>query len=80
MQNNDSCNIITFGVHKGKLLSDPSIPKNYIFWLAFRGAYYKTGNQFDPTWKVPITLSILARREAERRGYKREGNRYINYE
>jgi len=69
---------ITFGIHNGKLLSDESIPDTYIFWLAKRGSYQEPGNRFNTAWQVPVVLSILARREAERRGFKREGDRYID--
>jgi uncharacterized protein (DUF3820 family) len=70
-------NTINFGIHNGKQLSDESIPSEYIFWLAKRGSYQEPGNRFNTTWQVSVVLSILARREAERHGYKREGDRYI---
>lgn len=59
--------ILTFGKYKGLLLSDPTIPIVYIKWLASRGVYYRPDNQFETDWKVPIELSILSRREWERR-------------
>jgi len=68
--------ILTFGVHKGKTLADPCIPNNYIIWLASRGSYPEPGNRFETKWKVPIDISILARREMERRGYKRKNDKY----
>lgn len=71
---------ITFGIHKGKLLSDESIDDRYIHWLAKRGSYQEPGNRFNTTWQVPVVLSILARRESERRGWKREGDRYVKNE
>jgi len=67
---------LTFGIHKGKPLSDPSISDQYIIWMALRGSYQEPGNKFNTTWKVPIVLSILARREAEKRGYRRSGDIY----
>ena len=67
--------IINFGIHKGKSLSDLSIPNDYIVWIASRGSYQEPGNRFKNTWAVPITLSILARREAERRGFKNDGDK-----
>lgn len=68
--------IINFGIHKDKQLSDLSIPCTYIFWLASRGSYQEPGNRFKNTWAVPITLSILARREAENRGFKNDGDKW----
>ena len=68
--------MLTFGAHRGKELTDPSIPDSYVEWLAFRGAYYKPENRFETDWKVPIDVSIQARREMERRGYRRVDNHY----
>jgi len=65
MLNSDT--LITFGVHNGKYLSDPSIPDLYIKWIAKRGSYPEPGNRFVCKWKVPIVLAIYARREMERR-------------
>jgi len=65
--------IITFGIHSGKSLSDESIPISYIRWLAKRGSYKEPGNKFNTTWKVPITLMVLARREWE----NRTGERWV---
>jgi len=63
----DPSTILDFGQYKGLLLSDPSIPITYIHWMASRGSYQNPNNRFETTWKVPITLAILARREWERR-------------
>jgi len=68
--------ILDFGVHKGKHLSDPSINDQYIIWMACRGSHHEPGDRFNSSWKVPIVLSILARREAERRGYRRSVDIY----
>lgn len=68
--------IIDFGRFKGYELKD--IPEDkYVEWLALRGSYPEPGNKFKTKWKVPIVLSILARREMERRGYTREDDKYI---
>jgi hypothetical protein len=69
--------ILMFGTFKGHELSDMSVPDSYIRWLALRGSYQMPGNRFETKWKVPIDVSIHARREMERRGYHREGDRYI---
>lgn len=68
--------MIDFGKFKGKELTDPSVPDTYIRWLALRGSYTIPGNRFGTKWKVPIVLSIEARREMEKRGYRRDGDRY----
>jgi len=69
--------ILEFGTFKGRDLTDASIPDSYIRWLACRGSYYKPGNRFEATWKVPIDVCIHARNEMERRGYRRDGDSYI---
>lgn len=80
ISNNDNP-VLDFGIHRGKLLSDKSIPDSYISWLACRGSYQEPGNKYgDPRWKVPITISILARREMEARGWKRSGDKYYKEE
>ena len=68
--------ILSFGAHRGKELSDPSIPDGYIEFLAKRGAYYAPGNHFEAKWKVPIDICIHARNEMERRKYKFDGDRW----
>ena len=74
ISNNPDC-VLDFGIHKGKVLSD--IPIDYLIWLALRGSYQAPGNRYgDASWKVPITISILARRECEARGYRRHGDKY----
>ena len=79
MVNNNQDVVLDFGIHKGKVLSD--IPIDYLIWLALRGSYQEPGNRYgDASWKVPITISILARRECETRGYKRISDRYIKEE
>jgi uncharacterized protein (DUF3820 family) len=68
--------IISFGKYKGHDTSAKAVPDSYIGWLARRGAYYKPENRFETDWKVPIALSIEARREMERRGYRRVDDHY----
>ena len=65
---------IQFGQFRGHDLSDETVPVSYIRWLAKRGSYTEPGNRFKTTWKVPIVLSVEARREWERRtGERWEG-------
>lgn len=67
---------ITFGIHKGKKLSDPDIPDRYICWLAkpkYSGGFYKSLHVTDLKWRVPWKVMIAAREEAERRGYALKG-------
>jgi uncharacterized protein (DUF3820 family) len=68
--------LIPFGKFKGKDTADKTVPDSYIGWLAKRGAYYKPENRFETDWKVPIDLSIQARREMEARGYRRVDEHY----
>lgn len=68
--------IILFGKYKGFDLTNMAIPDGYIGWLALRGSYPDKKNRFETAWKVPIVLSIEARREMERRGYRRIDQRY----
>jgi hypothetical protein len=68
--------ILTFGIHQGKRLNDRSIPDDYMGWLALRGSYNEPGNRFEVKWKVPIDISICARREMEARGYQRVDSKY----
>ena len=69
--------IIPFGKYRGfDTADDITVPDGYISWLALRGSYPNPENRFETAWKVPIALSIEARREMEHRGYKRVDNRY----
>ncbi|MFH2073755.1 MAG: hypothetical protein ABIJ57_00215 [Pseudomonadota bacterium] len=67
---------LNFGAFRGHELSDPSVPDSYVKWLALRGSYQEPGNCFVTRWKVPIDLSIEARREMEIRGYRRVDDGY----
>lgn len=69
--------IIPFGKYKGFDTTDKAVPDSYIGWLARRGTYADPDNRFETRWKVPIVLSIEARREMEKRGWKRIDDRYI---
>ncbi len=69
--------ILPFGVHIGKALCDASVPDDYVAWMANGGEYTDPNNRFEVLWKVPSELRVLARREMERRGYRRvDGERY----
>ena len=68
--------ILPFGLYRGRTLEDADVPDSYIGWLALRKSYVSPTNRFETTWKVPIDISIAARREMERRGYKRIDDRY----
>ena len=68
----DEMATLQFGQFKGRDINDEAVPLSYIHWLAKRGSYTEPGNRFVTTWKVPIVLSIEARREYERR----TGNRW----
>lgn len=67
---------LNFGEHRGKLLSDPTIPDDYIRWLASRGKYQDPKNRFETAWKVPVLVWMDARVEMERRGYRHIGERF----
>jgi len=68
--------ILPFGRHRGKSLKE--IPDNYLFWLCSRGksTYYKQIHSLDVSWSVPIEIWEAARKEAERRGYHKIGERW----
>lgn len=68
--------ILPFGIHKGRDLSDPSIPDSYMMWLASRGKYQSPSNRFETVWKVPVNVWMAARVEMERRGYSHIGERF----
>jgi len=69
--------IIPFGKYKGYDIADNiTVPDGYVKWLALRGSYPSPENRFETRWKVPIVLSIEARREMEKRGWKRVDDRY----
>jgi len=69
----DMTTMIEFGIHKGKLLSDLSIPLSYVKWIAKRGSYQEPNNRFETRWKVPIVLMVMAQREWE----QRTGERWV---
>ncbi len=68
---------LTFGIFKGKKLSDSAIPDHYMMWLASRGTYKSKENRFETAWKVPVDVWMAARQEMERRGYRHIGERFI---
>jgi hypothetical protein len=71
---------LDFGSHKGRVLSDPTIPDEYMRWLASRGRYMSGKNRFEVEWKVPVVVWMAARIEMERRGYDHIGERFIRKE
>ncbi len=67
--------ILNFGSFKGKELSDPSVPDDYVRWLASRGKYKSKENRFEYSWKVPVAVWMAALGEIVRRGYQVIGER-----
>ena len=69
---------LTFGKYNGLPLSDPSIPVEYLTWLAEPGGgrVYKNKHSSDAKWKAPNGLWIEVRLELDRRGYKLVGSRW----
>lgn len=67
---------LPFGQHRGKTLKE--IPESYLFWLCSRGnsTYYKSKHSLDVSWSVPIKIWAAAREEAERRGFRKVGERW----
>lgn len=68
--------IIDFGTHYGKHISDPTIPDDYMKWLATRGKYASKKNKFEIAFKVPLDIWAAARGELEKRGYYQIGERW----
>jgi len=70
----DMSKVLGFGIYRDIELTNPAISLHYIKWLTDRGSYPEPDNRFRIMWKVPIEISILARREWERRtGLRWEG-------
>lgn len=70
--------ILQFGQYRGYDIQDLRIPDSYILWLADRGrsTYYKGKHTLDVAWKPDIKTWEVARKEAERRGYEKHGERW----
>lgn len=68
--------ILPFGQHRGQPIT--AIPDDYLFWLCSRGksTYYKQKHSLDVSWSVPIHVWEAARAEAERRGFRKIGERW----
>jgi hypothetical protein len=65
---------LLFGKYKGKLLSE--IPDNYLLWLAkpkYSGKFYESIHSTELNWRVPFFVKLLARAEAEKRGFVLKG-------
>ncbi len=71
---------LPFGIYRNHDLSSPSIPDDYIRWLASRGTYKSKTNHFETAWKVPVDIWMAARQEMERRGYRHIGERFEKVE
>ena len=69
--------VLTFGKHKGKMLSDPDISDEYVRWVASRGKYMSKTNRFECEFKIPVDAWMAGRVEMERRGYDHIGERFI---
>jgi len=67
---------LEFGSQKGKDITE--IPDHYLLYLCDRGrsTYYKSRHSRDVKWKVPIKVWEEARKEADRRGYTKTGERW----
>jgi hypothetical protein len=63
-----------FGKYKGQSIQ--TIPDDYLLWLAkpkYSGAFYKSLHSTELNWKVPMAVKLVARTEADRRGWKLKG-------
>ena len=74
----DPDSVINFGRHRGKSISDPKVPDKYIAWLAGRPSMKDPKNSFKTVWKCPQRLWAFAMREADKRGYKVMGERWVH--
>jgi hypothetical protein len=68
--------ILPFGHYRGHDLK--AIPDDYLFWLCSRGksTYYRSLHSLDVTWRVPFEVWEAARKEADRRGFTKTGERW----
>lgn len=65
---------LTFGKHKGKRLED--IPEDYLCWLGkpkYSGAFYKSLHSTELNFKVPLKVTIAARKILDKRGFVLKG-------
>jgi hypothetical protein len=69
--------ILTFGRYRGKVLSDPEVPDDYVRWVASRGKYMRKTNENELEGKIPVDAWMAGRVEMERRGYDHIGERFI---
>jgi hypothetical protein len=69
--------LLPFGQHKGKDIR--CVPDDYLTGFLCergKGTYYKSIHSLDKKWQVPIWVWEAARKEAERRGFKKIGTRW----
>ena len=70
--------ILPFGMYRGTDIK--VVPEDYLFWLCDRGKtiYHKSKHSTDVKWKPPFEIWEAARKEAERRGYIKIGERWVH--
>jgi len=74
----DPAGIIPFGKrHKGKHVSDPSVPDDYVAWLATKPSLKSKTNSFKTVWTCSGPLWNAAMIEADKRGWKPEGEKWV---
>jgi hypothetical protein len=69
--------ILPFGKYKGRQIED--IPEDYLCWLGkpkYSGAFYKSLHSTELNWKVPLAVTIEARKILEKRGWKLNGTEW----
>jgi hypothetical protein len=70
--------IVGFGKYKGQKISSVQ-DDSYLQWLAkpvYSGKFYKSLHSTELNFKVPWDISVAARKELEKRGYKLVGTRW----
>ncbi|RPH72962.1 hypothetical protein EHM76_05675 [bacterium] len=70
--------IIEFGKYKGQKVSTIE-DDYYLQWLAkpvYSSKFYKSLHSADLSFKVPWEVSVAAREELDKRGYKLVGTRW----
>jgi len=66
--------ILGFGKYKGKSLE--TVPDDYLKWLGkpkYSGVFYKSLHSTELNWKVPLSVTIEARKVLEKRGFVLKG-------
>jgi hypothetical protein len=72
--------ILTFGQHRGEDTS--SLPDHYLMWLADQREIAQVkGTPWQKNFfKIGAELELEARKELERRGFKKHGLRWVKEE